>query len=75
MISMLHNEARNLLVAAYQKTHDAKGIAQAYGVSVPTVYRLVEQKEKNRKRRLAGERMWPEASSERGKSGTDCKNN
>ena len=35
---MLHNEARNLLVEAYEKTHDAKGIALAYGVSVPTVY-------------------------------------
>ena len=43
---MLHNEARNLLVEAYEKTHDAKGIALAYGVSVPTVYRLVEQKVK-----------------------------
>ena len=41
---MLHNEARNLLVKAYEKTHDAKGIALAYGVSVPTVYRLAEQK-------------------------------
>ena len=41
---MLHNEARNLLVEAYEKTHDAKGIALAYGVSVPTVYRLAEQK-------------------------------
>ena len=43
---MLHNEARNLLVEAYEKTHDAKGIAMAYGVSVPTVYRLAEQKAK-----------------------------
>lgn len=43
---MLHNEARNLLVDAYEKTHDAKGIALAYGVSVPTVYRLAEQKAK-----------------------------
>ena len=41
---MLHNEARNLLVKAYEKTHDAKGVAMAYGVSVPTVYRLAEQK-------------------------------
>lgn len=41
---MLHNEARNLLVKGYEKTHDAKGIAAAYGVSVPTVYRLAEQK-------------------------------
>ena len=43
---MLHNEARNLLVKAYEKTHDAKGVALAYGVSVPTVYRLAEQKTK-----------------------------
>lgn len=43
---MLHNEARNLLVEVYEKTHDAKGIALAYGVSVPTVYRLAEQKAK-----------------------------
>ena len=43
---MLHDEARNLLVEAYEKTHDAKGIALAYGVSVPTVYRLAEQKAK-----------------------------
>lgn len=41
---MLHNEARNLLVEAYEKTHDAKGVALAYGVSVPSVYRLAEQK-------------------------------
>ena len=43
---MLHNEAGNLLVEAYEKTHDAKGIALTYGVSVPTVYRLAEQKAK-----------------------------
>ena len=43
---MLHDEAGNLLVEAYEKTHDAKGIALAYGVSVPTVYRLAEQKAK-----------------------------
>jgi len=43
---MLHNEARNLLVKAYEKTHDSKGIAIAYGVSVPTVYHLAEQKAK-----------------------------
>lgn len=41
---MLHNEARNLLVEAYEKTHDAKGIALVYGVSVLSVYRLAEQK-------------------------------
>ena len=43
---MPHNDARNLLVKAYEKTHDAKGVAMAYGVSVPTVYRLAEQKAK-----------------------------
>ncbi len=43
---MLHNEARNLLVEAYEKTHEAKVVAMAYGVSVPTVYRLAEQKAK-----------------------------
>ena len=34
---MLHNEARNLLVEACEKAHDAKGIALACGVSVPSV--------------------------------------
>jgi transposase len=43
---MLHNEARNLLVEAYEKSHNAKNIAEAYGVSVSTVYRLAEQKAK-----------------------------
>ena len=41
---MLHDEARELLVAGYIKTHKAKEIAEAYSVSVPTVYRLVQQK-------------------------------
>jgi len=43
---MLHNEARELLVEAYERSHDAKGTASAYGVSVPTVYRLAEQKQR-----------------------------
>ena len=43
---MLHDEARNLLVKAYEKTHDAKTDVLAYVVSVPTVYRLAEQKAK-----------------------------
>ncbi len=42
---MLHNEARELLVKGYKKSHDAAGIAQAYSVSVRTVYRLVKQKQ------------------------------
>ena len=41
---MLHNEARKLLVAGYEKTHNAAAIAEAYSVSIRTVYRLVEQK-------------------------------
>ncbi len=41
---MLHNEARELLVKGYEQSHDAAGIAQAYSVSVRTVYRLVKQK-------------------------------
>ena len=53
---MLHNEAGNLLVEAYEKTHDAKGIALAYGVSVPTVYRLAEQKAKTGSVDLRGSR-------------------
>lgn len=43
---MLHSEARRLLVEAYERSHDAKGIAAVYGVSVPIVYRLAKQKEK-----------------------------
>ena len=43
---MLHNEARNLLVKAYEKSRDAKSTAAAYGVSVSTVYRLAGQKAK-----------------------------
>jgi len=43
---MLHNEARRLLVEAYERSHDAKGVAVAFGVSVPTVYRLAEQNAK-----------------------------
>ena len=41
---MLHNEARELLVKGYLKTHKAKEIAAAYSVSEPTVYRLAKQK-------------------------------
>ena len=43
---MLHNEVRNLLVEAYEKAHDARAVALACGVSVPTVYRQAEQKAK-----------------------------
>lgn len=41
---MLHNEARELLVEGYERTHDVNSIAKAYGVSKWTVYHLSEQK-------------------------------
>ena len=41
---MLHNEARELLVEGYERTHDVAGIAAAYNVSKWTVYHLDEQK-------------------------------
>ena len=40
---MLHNENRNLLIQAYNKTHNAKEVAECFSVDVSTVYRLVEQ--------------------------------
>ena len=40
---MLHNESRNLLVQAYEKTHDAGKVAECYNVSKRTVYRLDKQ--------------------------------
>ena len=41
---MLHNEAREMVVEGYARTHDAEGIAKAYGISKWTVYHLSEQK-------------------------------
>ena len=40
---MLSNETRNRLVRGYERTHDAKMIAQAYGVSEREVYKLAAQ--------------------------------
>ena len=40
---MLSNEIRRRLVAGYERLHDAKVIAQAYGVSEREVYKLVAQ--------------------------------
>ncbi len=37
---MLHNEARKLLIEAWNKTHNAKEIAECYSVTPSTVYRL-----------------------------------
>lgn len=43
MIHMLHNESRNLLVQAFEKSHNAKQTAQNFSVSLWTVYRLRQQ--------------------------------
>ena len=43
---MLHNEARNLLVQAYEQTHDAQTVAKCFQVSTSTVYRLSGQMKK-----------------------------
>lgn len=40
---MLHNEARKLLLNAWEKTHNAKEIAECFSVNRSTVYRLVRQ--------------------------------
>ena len=41
---MLHNEARELLVKAYEETGNAKEVAECFGVDTSTVYRLYRQK-------------------------------
>ena len=41
---MLSNETRKRLVEGYERTHDVKMIAQAYGVSEREVYKLAAQK-------------------------------
>ena len=43
---MLHNEARNLLVQAYEQTHDVQTVAKCFQVSTSTVYRLSGQMKK-----------------------------
>lgn len=43
---MLHNEARELLVKAYEKSHNAHEVAENFSVDESTVYRLVRQKRK-----------------------------
>ena len=40
---MLSNETRKRLVMGYERTHDAKMIAQAYGVSEREAYKLAAQ--------------------------------
>ena len=42
---LLHNEARTLLVQAYEKNHNVQQTAQDFSVSKSTVYRLIKQKQ------------------------------
>ncbi|MFR4145744.1 MAG: transcriptional regulator [Mediterraneibacter gnavus] len=46
MIILLHNEARKLLIEAWNKTHNAKEIAECVSVSTSTVYRLEKRMRK-----------------------------
>lgn len=43
---MLHNEARKLVLEAWDKLHNAKEIAKCFSVNESTVYRLVERRER-----------------------------
>ena len=40
---MLHNETRKLLIAAWNKTHNAREVAECFSVNTSTVYRLEKQ--------------------------------
>lgn len=40
---MLHNEARKLLIDAWNKTRDAKEVAECFSVDTSTVYRLAKR--------------------------------
>lgn len=42
---MLHNEARKLLLEAWDKTHNAGEVAKYFSVNKSTVYRLVEHRD------------------------------
>lgn len=42
--SMLHNEARKLVLEAWDKTHNAREIAKYFSVNESTVYRLIEER-------------------------------
>ena len=41
---MLHDEARKLLIEAWNNTHNAKEIAECFSVNTSTVYRLEKQR-------------------------------
>ena len=40
---MLYNEARKLLIEAWNRTHNAKEVAECFGINTSTVYRLVKR--------------------------------
>ena len=42
---MLSNDTRQRLIQAYEKNHNAKEVAECYGVHLSTVYRLYQRKE------------------------------
>ncbi len=44
---MLHNEARELIVKAYEKSHNAAEVARNFSVSRWTVYNYVKMKKNN----------------------------
>lgn len=46
MGKMLHNEARELLVESYEKTHNAEEIAKIFGVNKYTLCHMAERKRK-----------------------------
>ncbi len=41
---MLHNETRKLLIKAWNKTHNAKEVAECFSVNTSTVYRLEKRR-------------------------------
>lgn len=46
MRDMLHNEARKFLLKAWDRTHNAKEVAEYFSVNESTVYRLVERRDR-----------------------------
>lgn len=43
---MLHDESRKLLLKAWDKTHDAKKVAEFFSVNTSTMYRLVNHRDR-----------------------------
>ena len=63
MGKMLHNEARELLVESYEKTHNAEEIAKIFGVNKYTVYHMAERKRKTGSVALCGALKHPPNNS------------